>query len=197
MLPVNVLQCLIMLSSYLPYYEKMKEAYAISMPSVYPSYQPLNTWTNIYVTLYVYHGTWTPPNGVLHKSLRSVCVCIAPSSFLGNSSINAFPRHQNVVGCVGFYVFRAVSKEPLVIIMLSLYHFVITCAVSWPYSGSVFISNFPPTSVLPCSSREQHICSLAQGSVLWHCRKSLHTSFDLNYTGLKNAIKHGSLLLFS
>jgi hypothetical protein len=48
--------------------------------SVYPSYQLLNGWTNLYETWYVYHGTWVHLNGVLHKSLPSVCVsiCVFP-----------------------------------------------------------------------------------------------------------------------
>jgi hypothetical protein len=40
----------------------------------------LNVWTNLFKTWYVYHGTWTHLNGVLHKSLPSVCmpVCYPP-----------------------------------------------------------------------------------------------------------------------
>jgi hypothetical protein len=72
--------------------------------------------------------------------------------------------------------------SPLVAIMLLLNHFIIKCTVSWPYFGAVFISNFPPTSVPPRSSRKLHIYCLAQRSVLWDYRKPLQVSFDLNYT---------------
>jgi hypothetical protein len=40
-----------------------------------PPYQLLNAWTNIYET-YIYHGTWDHINGVLHKSLPPVWVCM-------------------------------------------------------------------------------------------------------------------------
>jgi hypothetical protein len=55
----------------------MRSPYCVS---VYPPYQLLNAWTNISETWYVYHGTWAHLNGVLHKSLPSVCVpaCVSP-----------------------------------------------------------------------------------------------------------------------
>jgi hypothetical protein len=34
--------------------------------SMYPLYQLLNSWTSIYENWYVYHGTWTHLNGLLH-----------------------------------------------------------------------------------------------------------------------------------
>jgi hypothetical protein len=43
-----------------------------------PSFLLSNAWTNLYETRYVYHGTWAHPNGVLHKSLPSVCVSVYP-----------------------------------------------------------------------------------------------------------------------
>jgi hypothetical protein len=74
---------------------------------VNPPYQFLSAWTNIYETCYVYNGNWVPLNGVLHKSLPSVCVsaCVSTLSLLttarlsvslhsvlGNSSVNTIPR---------------------------------------------------------------------------------------------------------
>jgi hypothetical protein len=40
-------------------------------------YQRLNGLINLYETVYVYHGTWAHLNGVLHKSLPSVCAIVA------------------------------------------------------------------------------------------------------------------------
>jgi hypothetical protein len=57
--------------------------------SVYPTYQLLNAWTNLYETCYVYHGTWAHLNDILHKSLPSVCV--SSLSLLGNGSVYMFP----------------------------------------------------------------------------------------------------------
>jgi hypothetical protein len=44
----------------------------------------------------VYHGNWAHLNGILHKSLPSVCVsiCISLLSLLCNSSVNTFPQQQ-------------------------------------------------------------------------------------------------------
>jgi hypothetical protein len=44
----------------------------------------------------VFHGTWAHLNGVLHKSLPSVCVSVfvSPLSLLGNGSLNTFPLQQ-------------------------------------------------------------------------------------------------------
>jgi hypothetical protein len=44
--------------------------------SVYAPYQLSNAWTNLYETWHVYHGAWAHLNGVLNKSLLSVCVCL-------------------------------------------------------------------------------------------------------------------------
>jgi hypothetical protein len=55
----------------------------------------LNSWTSLNETWYVYHGTWSHLNGVLHKSLPSVCLYVYPLiSLLGNGSVNRFPRQQ-------------------------------------------------------------------------------------------------------
>jgi hypothetical protein len=56
----------------------------------------LDRWTSLYETWYVHHGTWAHLNGVLHKSLSSVCVseCVSPTLLLGNGSVDTFPWQQ-------------------------------------------------------------------------------------------------------
>jgi hypothetical protein len=65
--------------AYFPYFEKMKVGlwyhHAVCV-SVNPPCQLLNAWTNLYETWYIYHGTWAHLNGILHKSLPSICVCM-------------------------------------------------------------------------------------------------------------------------
>jgi hypothetical protein len=46
--------------------------------SVYTLYQFLSARTNLYEISYVYHGTWAHLNGLLHKSLSSVCMYMFP-----------------------------------------------------------------------------------------------------------------------
>jgi hypothetical protein len=41
---------------------------------VFPSSQLSHAWASLYETWYVYYGTWAHLNGVLHKSLPSVCL---------------------------------------------------------------------------------------------------------------------------
>jgi hypothetical protein len=56
-------------------------------------YSPINIWmrwTNLYETWYVYDGTWAHLNGLIKKSLPSVCVY--PLSLLGNGSVETLPR---------------------------------------------------------------------------------------------------------
>jgi hypothetical protein len=56
------------------------------------SHQLLIAWTTLYETWYVCHGIWAHPNGALRKSFPS-SVCLYPCvSFLGNGSVNTFPR---------------------------------------------------------------------------------------------------------
>jgi hypothetical protein len=140
MSPVNVLQCLIMLSSYFPYFGKMKKGlcdlHAVCV-SLLSAFEYLNQYLCNFVCTYIMAPEPFPTAYFINPSHQSVCV--SPPSFLGNSSINAFPRKRNIVGCVGFFAVRVVSEEPLVIVMLPFYHFIITCAVSWPYFGAVFI----------------------------------------------------------
>jgi hypothetical protein len=54
------------------------------MLSVYlfiPPLPLLNAWTNVCETWYVHYGTWAHFNGVLHKSLPSVCLDEYPLVF--------------------------------------------------------------------------------------------------------------------
>jgi hypothetical protein len=46
-------------------------------------------WTNFYETWYDFHGTWAHLNGVLYKSLPSVCVSLF--KLLGNGSVKLNP----------------------------------------------------------------------------------------------------------
>jgi hypothetical protein len=64
--------------AYFHYFEKkvgLCDYHAVCV-CVYPPYKLLNGWTTLYETWYVYHGTWAHINGVVHKSLPSVCVPI-------------------------------------------------------------------------------------------------------------------------
>jgi hypothetical protein len=63
--------------------------------SLYPPYQILNAWTNLYETWYVYHGTWAHFNGVLHKSLQSVCVSICVSPYRCHVTAGQTRSHGN------------------------------------------------------------------------------------------------------
>jgi hypothetical protein len=92
----------------------------------------LNAWTNLYETWYVCHGTWAHLNGVLHKSLPSVCMslCVSLLSLLGKGSVKCIPpfvarqrlskynpagtntrNSRRIVGRVIFYAILVVSKE--------------------------------------------------------------------------------------
>jgi hypothetical protein len=59
-----------------------------------PPHQLLNGWTNLYETLYVYHGTWAHQNCIPHKSLPPVCVsvCVARQWLSKNPPIIARQR---------------------------------------------------------------------------------------------------------
>jgi hypothetical protein len=59
-----------------------------------PPPSTLNAWTSLYETWYAYHGNWAHLNGVLHKSLPSVCVssCLSILSLQGNGSVNCIPH---------------------------------------------------------------------------------------------------------
>jgi hypothetical protein len=130
------------------------------MLSLCPSLQLWKTWTNIYVST----------NIVSPEFIPSVCVYPLHPLLLGNSSINAFPRHQNIVGCFGFCAAcvvwkgsrRLVLTEPLVTAMLLLYHFIIICAASWPYLGLILFQ----TSLLHLSCRQ--CCGTTESHCTFH-----------------------------
>jgi hypothetical protein len=68
-------------------------------------------------TWYVRHATWDNCNGILHKSLPSVCVFV---SLLGNGSVkkryrrNEYTRHnRRIVGRIVFYAVSVMSKESM------------------------------------------------------------------------------------
>jgi hypothetical protein len=80
----------------LPLFKK-EQAYEIALLSVclhvYSPYQILNAWTSLYVTWHAYHDTWAHLNGVLRKSLPSLCVSMfILLSLLGKRSVNTFPQ---------------------------------------------------------------------------------------------------------
>jgi hypothetical protein len=72
---------------YFPYFKKIKVCLCDLRVSLNPTYLHLNVWTNLYETWYVYNGHWAHLNGVLHKSLPSVCITL-----LGNDLVDMLPR---------------------------------------------------------------------------------------------------------
>jgi hypothetical protein len=84
---------------------------------LYPPYQHLNAWINIYETLYLYHEIWVNLDGVFHKSLPSVCVCnpIVVRKRLGKHvpAATSIGNNRRVVWGVFLYAFRVISKESL------------------------------------------------------------------------------------
>jgi hypothetical protein len=84
-----------------------------------PHYQLLNAWTNLYETWYLYHGTWAYLNGVLHKSLPSVCMYIWYPTTVAGQRLgkkcyrgNEYTRNnRRLVRRVVFYAVHVVSKE--------------------------------------------------------------------------------------
>jgi hypothetical protein len=73
--------------------------------SAYPPLLTFEALTNLSENWYVYHGTWAHLNGLIKKSLPSVCVymCITlsllgngsvkvPLPLLGNGSVETLPR---------------------------------------------------------------------------------------------------------
>jgi hypothetical protein len=55
-----------------PYFQIIKRG----LCDLYSLCVSVYAWTNLYETWYVYYGIWTHVNGVLHKFLLSVCVCM-------------------------------------------------------------------------------------------------------------------------
>jgi hypothetical protein len=53
------------------------DLHAVCVRILPPSPSPTsNGWTSLYETWYVYRGNWAHLNGVLHKTLPSVCVYV-------------------------------------------------------------------------------------------------------------------------
>jgi hypothetical protein len=61
-----------------------------------PLYQLSNAWTNLYKTLYVYHGAWAHLNGVLQKSLPSVCVSVRVSLVVARQRLGKTLLRQRI-----------------------------------------------------------------------------------------------------
>jgi hypothetical protein len=97
-------------------------------------YQLLNAWTYLPETWYVYYGNWSHLNGVLHKSLPSICMyaCVSLMSLQGNGSVNCISpfgakqrlgKHvptatntrndKRIVRRFIFYTVRVLTKESL------------------------------------------------------------------------------------
>jgi hypothetical protein len=97
---------------------------------VNPPHQRLNAWINYYEAWYVYQGSWTHHNGVLHKSLPSVCVWMyIPPVFARQRLGEHFPAATNrrnngrIVGSIIFCADRVLSKKSMLVsvcILLSL-----------------------------------------------------------------------------
>jgi hypothetical protein len=68
--------------------------HALCVSLHYP-YRLLNVWTNLYETMYVYHGTRAHLSSVIDKSLPSVCVymCI-PLSLLDKGPVKTLPSNE-------------------------------------------------------------------------------------------------------
>jgi hypothetical protein len=79
-------------------------------------YQFLNVYTNIYYTCCVYHGIWTNVNGVLHKSMSSVCesVCVSHYRYPGNEDIC---NNSRIVGHKIFHAVRFWWKENIRLVL--------------------------------------------------------------------------------
>jgi hypothetical protein len=100
--------------------------------SVYPHYQLLNAWTNLYETWYVYHANWAHLTVYFRNpSRQSVCTCI-PATVARQRSVKCIPpfgarqrlgKHvqaakntrniRRIIGRVIFYAIRVLSKEGL------------------------------------------------------------------------------------
>jgi hypothetical protein len=85
-------------------------------------YQLLNACTNLYETWYAYRWNWAHLNGVLHKTLPSVCVCmcidpvVAKQRLGRHVSATTNTRHstsKRIVWPVIFYAVRVLLKESL------------------------------------------------------------------------------------
>jgi hypothetical protein len=82
-----------------------------------------NAWSSVYESWYVYHGTWPHLNGVLHKSLPSVCVSVYPHIVARHRLGKDVPAASNkrnsriIVGGVVFSAVRAISRESMLLFL--------------------------------------------------------------------------------
>jgi hypothetical protein len=89
-------------------------------------YQLLNVCTNLYETWYVCRGTWAHLNGVLHKSLWSVCVslCVPPivaRQRLGKNVTAATTTYATIKELLNESCTRSVSYQRVYAISSSQY----------------------------------------------------------------------------
>jgi hypothetical protein len=81
---------------------------------VYSPLSTLNSWNNFHESWYVYHGTWSHLNDILHKSLLSGCMssCVSPWQQLGKNVTVTTKTTQKSKNCEHvFCVVRVLSKE--------------------------------------------------------------------------------------
>jgi hypothetical protein len=127
------------------------------MQSVSPSFQHLNTWINIYLNLYSRCVTWCSPNGVLHKSLPSVCV-YPPAIFTRQQLNKRVPAPATYCWMRRFLCGPCSIKGKWTISYcyhyVVAYHLIITCSVSWPIRWLLLFQTF----LLCLSSRVLHVC---------------------------------------
>jgi hypothetical protein len=98
--------------------------------SVYPPYQLLNGWINLYETWYVYHDTWAHSKAYIINPSQSVYLYVYPVSLLGNGSVNQSPRQQTntrrnrgIVERVVLYAVHVLRKESRPFIFRRIYCF--------------------------------------------------------------------------
>jgi hypothetical protein len=79
-----------------------------------PPNQLTNNWTKLYDTWYVYQGTWSHLNGVIHKSLTSASVSVYVARQQLRIHVPAAINTRNnrrIIGRVIFCTVPVVSKE--------------------------------------------------------------------------------------
>jgi hypothetical protein len=120
-------------NSHLFWYMRSQCCLPLFTPSV------LNAWPDLYENSYVYDGTWTHPNAVLHKSHPSVCapLCISTLDFHRDGLTETFPR-QPIHATVGemleaFFTVRSVSYRR---------EFVGVCVTPLPLLSNVSLDTF-------------------------------------------------------
>jgi hypothetical protein len=142
-----------------------------------PHHQLPNISTSLYETWYVNNGPWVHLNGVLHKSLPSVCVYnfifarqrFGKKCYLGNKYTN---KNRRIVWRVVLYMDRDVSKEsgrldPLLLFKMTL---------SWTKMPKMSVACIINAEVLPkclqlSSDTQPHIPE--ERNFNTHCPKDL------------------------